>query len=378
MLIYFFIIFILYFLFVGLLSYGWQLRKASKFHEQGSILPFISVVIAVRNEEKNIRTLLNCLAEQSMPKDQFEVIFVDDLSEDKTVEIIENFMKTDRFLMRVIETKPSSVPEISPKKKALLTGIHEAKGDIIITTDGDCRFGENWLKSMVKPFANESNQFVSGPVAIEGEKNILAKIQAFEFSSLMGSGAAMINLKYPLMCNGANMAFRKSVFFHVNGYEGNSKNSSGDDVFLMQKIHLAFENSITFAKSQEAIVHTVPEPTISKLVHQRKRWASKWNKHLLPASWGLPIFLFILNFSMIVGFVMLFYDFNKYWAVLSLIMLKVFFDFLFLKKVNNFLNLRIAYWIFFITEILYPFYALFFGIAVHFGEYKWKGRIHKT
>jgi len=170
MLIYFFFIFVLYFLFVGLLTYGWQLIKAAKNHDLEISLPFVSVVIAVRDEEKNIPDLLEALAHQTLPKDQFEVIIVNDQSDDNTVKIIENFMKKDRFLLRLVESKINPNQETSPKKNALLTGIKSSKGEIIVMTDGDCLFGKNWLKTMVSPFAHEEKQFVSGPVVVTGGK----------------------------------------------------------------------------------------------------------------------------------------------------------------------------------------------------------------
>lgn len=377
MLIYFFFIFVLYFLFVGLITYGWQLIKAAKNHDLDISLPFVSVVIAVRNEEKNIPDLLEALAHQILPKDQFEVIIVNDQSDDNTVKIIENFMKKDRFLLRLVESKINPNQETSPKKNALLTGIESSKGEIIVMTDGDCLFGKSWLKTMVSPFAHEEKQFVSGPVVVTGGKGLLAKLQATEFSSLMGSGGAMINLKYPLMCNGANLAFRKSAFYHVNGYEGNIENSSGDDVFLMQKIHLAFKSSVGFVKSSDAIVSTLPQPGLSELINQRKRWASKWDKFLLRLSWSLPVFLFIHYLSFIVGIALLIHDFGIYWSIGFLIFIKILFDLQFLKKISDFIKLPFNYWVFLISEILYPFYAIFFGVIVHFGNYQWKGRTHK-
>lgn len=244
-------------------------------------------------------------------------------------------------------------------------------------TDGDCWIGERWLSSLTNPFLYPKTMFVSGPVALKENRSLLSKIQSIELSSLIGSGAAMIGLGYPLMCNGANLAFRKSAFKYVDGYAGNEDMPSGDDVFLMQKIHRSFPDSIVFQKDQDAVVNTFPQPSISSLIHQRKRWASKWNDYLLPFSWALPIFLVIHYVSFIAGFFVLFINPQFVWSILTLISVKIFLDYLILKKVMFFCNLRFRFWIFLLTEFLYPFYALLIGISVHFGGYEWKGRRHK-
>lgn len=377
MLFYFFITFTLYYIIIWIFNLGWQNSGIPKSDESLTSLPFVSVVIAVRNEEKNILKLMDCLADQSLPKNRYEVIIVNDNSTDKTVKIIENFMCSEPTNIQILQSDYQDNQLASPKKYALSKGIELSKGEIIVTTDGDCWFGKGWLKSMTSSFRNEKAMFVSGPVALKGENNLLSKIQTIEFASLIGSGGALINLKYPLMCNGANLAFRKSAFYHVDGYKGNMETMTGDDVFLMQKIHQAYKNSIIFIKKQDVIVNTLIQPTLSALVNQRKRWASKWNKNLIPFSWVLPVFLFIHYLSFLAGLTVILYDFKNYWVVGIFILLKIILDYIFLKKVMVFCKLQYGIWVFLLSEILYPFYALFFGIVVHFGNYTWKDRSHK-
>lgn len=376
MLIYFFVIFSLYYLFIGLMIYGWRRNKAQKNHDITNFHPFISIIIAVRNEEKNISRLLECISRQSIAKDQFELIIVDDHSDDNTRKIIEKSMDSASFNCSLINSDWQENQDFSPKKYALTKGVQASKGEILVMTDGDCWFGKNWLKSMVSPFYHENIMLVSGPVVLKGGKGIFSKIQTFEFSSLSGSGAAMIELNYPLMCNGANLAIRKSAFLNVKGYADNAEETSGDDVFLMQKIHKANKNAIKFMKSSAAIVNTPPQPTISSLINQRRRWASKWDKYLLIFSWALPVFLFIHYISLLAVIILLIYDFTIYWKISAFLLIKFILDYLFLKKVMNFYKLQVDNWIFLVSELLYPFYALFLGIAVHFGDYTWKGRSH--
>ena len=377
MLLYFFIIFSIYYIFVLLIFYGWKNISKLYANNDSTDFPFASVIIAVRNEEKNIPTLMNCLSNQSYPKNSFEVILVDDYSEDDTVKVIKNAISNGLENVHILKTNFNSELNISPKKSALIAGIDSSKGEIIVMTDGDCWFGEDWLNSVLSAFGNPKTMFVSGPVALKGNRSLLSKIQTIEFSSLMATGGALIGLNYPLMCNGANLAFRKKAFYEVNGYKGYEDNSSGDDVFLMQKIHDLYKNSIAFQKDQRAIVYSFPQPTVTELVNQRKRWASKWNNYLPLLSWSLPVFLFIHYLSFLAAIAIIFIIPKFLLEISALILLKFFLDYIILRKAMVFCKLKFEFWLFLLSGFLYPFYALFIGISVHFGNYQWKGRSHK-
>lgn len=372
MLIYFYLIFLLYFIFVCLLLIGWNSHCV--FNAASVHYNFVSVVTVVRNEEKNILRLLESIARQTYPKDKYELIVIDDQSEDQTRDVVQQYIKQVPFRIRLMEIAAEVDHQQSPKMHALNSAIAAARGDIIVTTDGDCHMGPEWLKSMAAPFQHKKIHFISGPVALEAGHGIVSKIQSLEFASLIGSGAAMIQWAYPLMCNGANLAFRKSAFLEVNGYEGVYQSVTGDDVYLMQKIHKRYEKSISFAKDSDALVTTQTEATFGRLVQQRKRWASKWNRHLLPNSWAIPVFLFLHYFSFIALVV---YVSSRPGIVhhgFLLIILKFACDFFFLKKVMDFCRMPVNVWVFLITEFIYPFYALSIGILVHFGGWTWKGR----
>jgi cellulose synthase/poly-beta-1,6-N-acetylglucosamine synthase-like glycosyltransferase len=351
---------------------GWS--KVSQFNDIPVSHYFVSVIVVVRNEEKNIKRLLASIAAQTYPKDKFELILIDDQSEDNTRSIIQEFMKKAKFKIRLMDRTVVSEHNLSPKMSALNAAISEARGEIIITTDGDCFVGSNWLKIMTAPFSQEKIQFVSGPVAIDGRQSLFSKIQTMEFASLIGSGAALIGWRYPLICNGANLAFRKRAFMEVNGYEGVYQTVSGDDVFLMQKIHKRFESSVCFAGSYEAMVCTEPQASFNILLHQRKRWASKWQRHLLAFSWAIPVFLFLHYLSFAALLVYLFVEPGVMIHGFLLIIFKFVSDYIFLKKVMNFCRIPMNFWVFIFTEFLYPFYALLIGILVHFGGWNWKGR----
>jgi len=291
MLLYFYLIFLLYFIFMAIMIYGWGHIN----NEHGARDIFgelsVSVVIAVRNEENNILKLIRSLASQTLqPK---EIIIVDDRSEDDTVKVISDFLVENPLPVKILKMENRDRLSASPKKAALTAGISIASGDIMALTDGDCYMGKNWLQAMINPFRESRIKFVSGPVAIESGPDLFSKLQSLEFSSLLGTGAAMLCLHYPLMCNGANIAFRKATFLEVNGYSGVDDTSTGDDVYLMQKIFLKYPEALLFNKSESAMVKTHPAESLTALINQRTRWASKWGMPMLRLGWGLPVFLFL-------------------------------------------------------------------------------------
>lgn len=213
------------------------------------VVPGISVVVAVRNEEANIQALIQSLSTVVYPEEKYEVILVSDHSSDSTVNIaqalIGNFPN-----MRLVELPAGK----EGKKEALALGIQHARFDVIATTDADCRFSKNWLQCISYYFEDPRSKMVSGAVKLTTDGSFLSRLQGAEFISLVGSGAAAIGLGHPVMCNGANLAFRKDAFYEVQGYADNVHIASGDDEFLMRKIFRRYPDGIRFLNFYEAVV----------------------------------------------------------------------------------------------------------------------------
>lgn len=211
---------------------------------------FVSVIIPFRNEEENLLKNLASIESQSVPKTQYEIIYANDNSDDNSVNVLENAKSWSN--VKIINSD-LNLEERGHKKIALTKAIEEAKGEIIITTDADCIHGRDWLKTMINKFDDET-AFVSGPVEFIEDETTFSKLQRLEFSSLILVGAGLIGKDEPIICNAANLGFRKSVFNLVNGYEGNLNLSSGDDEFLMQKIAKETKYKIKFCFDDKAKV----------------------------------------------------------------------------------------------------------------------------
>jgi cellulose synthase/poly-beta-1,6-N-acetylglucosamine synthase-like glycosyltransferase len=244
-----------YALFTFLLTYFWKKIPATP-NSAPPYMTKISVIIPVRNEVNNIENLLHDLQNQTLPKHQFEVLVVDDSSTDGTAELALSLATLLTCNIRLIKLSDSQTT--SPKKRAIETAMLEATGELIITTDGDCRVKPKWLEAFVECYRNTNAQLISGPVTFTTETTLADHLQTVEFASLIGSGASAISAGFPSLCNGANLAYEKKVFYEVNGFEGVKHIASGDDEFLMHKIAALYPTGIQFLKNQDAIVSTSP------------------------------------------------------------------------------------------------------------------------
>jgi cellulose synthase/poly-beta-1,6-N-acetylglucosamine synthase-like glycosyltransferase len=362
------VLFTLYVVFVILLISGWQ-KSIWKNAIVKKTDHFISVVIAARNEEDHIGYILDDLKNQNFSS--FEVLVVDDHSEDRTREFIIREIASDKRFS-IFRTKKTG------KKEALTTGINAAKGTVVITTDADCRVHPEWLSHINSYFQQSTTKLAFGGVRIFEDGTFFSSLQSMEFSSLIGSGAALLSFNVPSMCNGANLAFRKEIFEEVHGYEGNLEIPSGDDEFLLRKVFKQYPKGVVFMNQSETVVSTAPQLTVKRFIHQRIRWAGKWRHNQVFLSKVLALFVF--SFQLCAGILMLLgiagtMD-RKLVAVL--LSIKIIVEFIFLKKVSHFLRIPWRWSVFLVLQVFYPFYVVFIGLISNFQSFEWKGRTLKS
>lgn len=331
----------------------------------------VSVLIAARNEENNIEHTISDILLQDYPSELFELIVVDDHSTDRTAEIIQSYASKGVKLIRLNEGEMLN----SYKKKAITEAIELSEGDLIVTTDADCRMSAKWLSTIVDFYESGDYKLISSPVSYFQERNIFEKIQSIEFMFLVGLGAAGIGNKIPSTCNGANLAYRRDVFYELKGFQNIDDLASGDDELFMHKVAQAYPGKIGFCKSRNAIVYTHAKSNLRSFIQQRKRWASKSTKYknklivLLAASVWTYNLLFILN--ALAGF------FNPFYWQLCLFSLifKTIAELIFLIPLSNFSNKGTLFRYLPILVVLHIFYLIFIGIAGNSGKYNWKGRM---
>lgn len=332
---------------------------------------FVSIIIPFRNENENIIANLKSIESQLYPVEKFEVIYVDDFSEDNSAELLNRNIRKNNI--RVLSL-PEDFSINAHKKRAVRYGIENSKGMIIVTTDADCTHNKEWLKSLMQCFDSVTG-FVSGPVEFETDNGLFSEFQKLEFAGLVLCGAGLIGAGHPTICNAANIAYRKKVFDEVGGFKDQMNLSSGDDELLMQKIFKDSDFKVKFCVDKNAIVKTSANKTIRDFYQQRKRWASKG---LFYSDKSLVLKL-ILIYSFYVGlfsqlFLGLFYHPVFIITFVIALLFKFLFEFRILYKGKQILfdDLRLKY--FYAAEIFQIPYIIYSGLVGAFGNYLWKSR----
>ncbi len=367
MLIYLILIFSIYFGFLLACIAGWQKYTQQPEPQVRAMKEFVSIVVAVRNEMTSISPLLSSIGTQDFPNQNFEVILVNDHSTDHTEQIISLWIQDN------LQTQSYYIHSTgNGKKQALTDGIKMAKGEIILTTDADCVLPMNWISSMLMSF-NDDTSLVIGLVKIQQERSLFSKLQTLEFSSLIGSSISLLELGFPIMCNGASLAFRKKSFEAVNGYEDNVHIPSGDDEFLMRKFVKLFPDSIQSVHWPSVVVATKPQPSLKSFIHQRLRWAGKWRANDSFKTKALALFILIFQLTSIMAFALLFTSKNLL-GVGILLGMKFLLEGYFLFSVGKTLRQKFSIPAFLILQLVYLFYVLIIGILSQLVDYEWKGR----
>lgn len=331
-----------------------------------------SIVVPFRNEAKNLHQLLKSIEQLNYNPNLFEILLVNDSSADESKLVIENFRQ--HFPSTNILILDNKRKTASPKKDAINTAILKAKFEWIVTTDADCLVPISWLQIFNQYIEDNQPLFISAPVKFKEEDSLLFNFQNLNFLSLIGSTIGSFGIKKPIMCNGANLCYKKDIFKTLNGFEGNLSVASGDDIFLLEKMVENFPTQTHFLKSDSAIVETRSENSIISFYNQQLRWASKSSSYKNNFTKFVGIVVFIMNFtiSILAIYTVLFPVFWK-WFLLIFI-LKILIDYILIKKTTNFFNSKISIKLYLLVAVLYPFFTTFTAISSIFKSYQWKGR----
>ena len=354
---------IIYSIVMWYLAYKWtripQVQASTDL--ESTELPSFSVIIAARNEEENLPVLLATLQRLDYPNDKFEVIIVDDHSEDSTFEIA-----SSSPLIKAVKLLDSY-----GKKEAIELGVSHSERDWVIVTDADCEVPTSWLKEYAS-WIEPDIHLLFAPIILSGN-GVFQNLQSMEQSALIGIGAVASDLGKPFMLNAANMAFRRDTFNAVNGYSDNKDVPTGDDQYLLQAILTDYVGGVKFIKSDKLIVVANPSSKISQFINQRTRWASKWKTQSSPL---IPTLIWGFYLCVITFLAVIVVDGN--WIYLVPIGIKWSSDFILISLVQRFLKIKTTVTSFVFAQILYPFYAILIGILANLGSYSWKGRKYKT
>ncbi|MBC7903447.1 MAG: glycosyltransferase [Gemmatimonadaceae bacterium] len=328
----------------------------------------MSVIIPARNEEKNIANCLEAITRQNYPSHLVEIIVVNDQSTDSTASIVAQFAPAVRLI-----NIPASDTSLSPKKKAIETGILASTGDLIVTTDADCTSGPQWLSSIETAYAR-NNLVIAAPVRITTNKSLLSKFQSLDFLTMQGITGAGISRGIHHMANGANLAYDKKTFFEVGGFSGNEQLASGDDMFLIQKIANKFPGKVCYLKRQEAILDTLPVKNLHEFFQQRIRWAGKAAHYKEEKLIAVLVLVYLTNLMLITLLLSSIFFPISILLFFLLCILKFIMEYPFVRQLTIFFNQqKLLPWLL----LLQPLHILYIVVSGFFGQiksYEWKGR----
>ena len=334
-----------------------------------------SVLVAARNEADSLPRLLQALQIQHLPAACFEVLIADDHSTDGTAALIASAAADLPITLRLVSLPPG----LTGKKAALAAAEAQARAPWVVCTDADCHPRPSWLRAyadllQTHSFTHSPIHFVSGPVRLTPGGAWFDGVLGLEFAGLVGVGAACIARGRPTMCNGANLAFRRRTFHEVGGYADNQGLASGDDEFLLHKMHQRYPAGVRFLAEARAVVDTPAPTTLRTLLRQRVRWASKWPHYRTSAPRQLALLVLGANVSLALGLgLALGWPVLGPWVAVGWA-LKLGADAWLLWPVLALLQRPRWLWWLLPLQLLYAPYALAVGLAGQRGGYHWKGR----
>ena len=326
-------------------------------------LPSATVIVAARNEEENILNCLESLEHLEYPEGKLEIIIVDDKSTDSTGKIIDDFIAGKEKFKKIVTKKEFGM--LKGKTNALANALDIAEGEIILTTDADCKVHPSWAKTVASYYQKDIGA-VNG-FTTQNASNGFSGMQAIDFIYLLTVASGTINLKKPISCIGNNMSYRKQAYEEVGGYE-NLPFSVTEDFNLLFSIYKLGKYKIILPLDSNTLITSKPCTNFKDLYHQKKRWSV--------GGLGVPFRGYIVmawGFLTNLGILLTPLFFSPVWLYLAVF--KIAIDFFVLYPVHKQLGIsrNLKYFLYF--QIYYTLYVIAIPFVLAAGrKVKWKGR----
>jgi cellulose synthase/poly-beta-1,6-N-acetylglucosamine synthase-like glycosyltransferase len=330
----------------------------------------ISVVVAFRNEAGNLEALLMSLKKQAYSGSLYEVVCVDDASDDGSDIIVKHFCeRNDNF--RYINNSGNE----PGKKSALRTGIGHAFHEFIVTTDADCVMNEYWLETLNSFYMERQPDMIIGLTNLDSGNGFFEKFEETDFLSLIASGAGSAAAGHPIYCNAANFGFKKSLFCSLDDPLQDSI-ISGDDTLFLQAAKKTGKK-ILLLKSARSVVSTSGHNSWRGFFQQRIRWISKSRYFRDRDAVYTALLVLIMNMLLALSLVLLIIDWNI-WLFPLIFMAKASADFLLVSVFMRFLGKKLSAVRFLVYSAFYPFVVVPLSLTGLIIGYNWKGRKYKN
>jgi len=334
-----------------------------------------SVIIPARNEASNIEACIAGIHAQNYPSHLFEIIVVDDFSEDETAQKVLKIAQqhSNVHLLRLQDfTKDENL--VAYKKRAIEIAITQATGDWMVTTDADCSVTSHWLATYDAYIQEHDSVMVAAPVAYTNTGGFLSIFQVLDFISLQGITAAAVASGSHTLCNGANLCYSKEAFERVGKFSGIDHLPSGDDMLLMHKMKKSYPGKIGYLYAQNAVVTTAPSDTMGLFIQQRIRWASKASGYQDKIIFWILLLVYLVNFSLLVYLPINALQKGNINNWLILMGCKTLIEIPFMYASAKFFKQQKLLWWFALMQPFHIVYTVVAGWFGTFGSYTWKGR----
>ncbi|MCI0707183.1 MAG: glycosyltransferase [Ignavibacteriae bacterium] len=336
-------------------------------------LPFISIVISARDEEHTIHRLIACLVQQDYPREKFEVIFVDDRSQDGTWGILEAASREHPFVKAVRIN--DVLPGFAPKKRALDMAIRNARGEVILLTDADCTPPATWARTMVGSY----HDGVAGVVGYSPYRfdtpvpQLVQGMLALDYFSLFALAAASSGLGKALTASGTNFSYRRQTYLDIGGFESVKGMISGDDDLFVNEVTRRKAGKFSFALDPQSYVPAAAPKSWRQFWNQRIRYASKGRHYGGAMTIGL-IAVYLLNLCIIAGLVAPPFGVSGLlWTTLAVWGAKSMMELSLLRHAAELFHEQRLLKFFLPTVVLHPLYVTVFGFLGLFAKFTWKG-----
>lgn len=310
--------------------------------------PFISILIAVRNEEHNIIKCLEAIGRLDYPPQKIEILLGDDSSTDNTYKIIQQFIRQKPFYrcVRIIQ----NLGQARGKANVLAHLTRLATSDLYFITDADILVPPTWVREMLAATRDAEIGLVTGITTVKGQ-GLFAALQAIDWINALGLMQVVSDLHLPVSTMGNNMLVTRAAYEATGGYE-NMPFSVTEDVQLFKAVIRQHYKTLNIFHAG-VLAYSTPAATWAQLLHQRKRW--------MQGIWHLPWYMSIVLviYASFYAFCLPFVAYTSGWVVLALFLAKLFLQTWFINRCLARLGLRYPQ----STIVMFEFYAIFVSLV---------------
>ncbi len=314
--------------FIQLIYYGFIFAKfafaKNKNPKQKNIA--ISVIICAKNEADNLQQFLPSVIDQEYP--EFEIILVNDGSNDNTLEIMEQYA-TKYQQIKIVNVKPIEA-FWGNKKYAITLGIKAASNTFLLFTNADCNpLSRNWIKEMSCHFSNTKSLVIGYGAYKKRKYSLLNKLIRFDTLLTAIQYFSYTKLGIPYMAVGRNLAYRKEEFFKANGFMSHMAVRSGDDDLFVNQIANSKNTEICFTK--DSFTEAQPVTSYKNWINLKRQKTSTVEHYKTKHKFLLRLFYMsqLLFWSLGIALILVLF---KWKIVISLVAIRFLFQYISIGK----------------------------------------------